>query len=107
MRLRRCLDSLDFPLQRADMVVVVPLQRWVVDGGLPMPETGHILVTGLAALARSGAALLDGLSVIAPGDSDVVAVRRLGLPLEIVSVLYLWGLWPWMCYGCLCVRHPI
>ena len=46
---------------RADMVVVVPLQRWVMDGGLPMPETGHILVTGLAALARSGAALLDGL----------------------------------------------
>ena len=64
------------------MVVVVPLQRWVMDGGLPMPETGHILVTGLAALARSGAALLDGLSVIAPGDSDVVAVRRLGLPLR-------------------------
>ena len=65
---------------RADMVVVVPLQRWVVDGGLPMPETGRILVTGLAALARPGAALLDGLGVIAPGDSDVVAVRRLGLP---------------------------
>ena len=43
------------------MVVVVPLQRWVMDGGLPMPEAGHILVTGLAALARSGAALLDGL----------------------------------------------